>query len=125
MGKTSWMQIAISILAVIAILAVINSEESVLKPNNNKISYTEFKQLVTDREVSKVVLTGNRLDVTLKDPIDIDQTQNPINQVTLFMLPTDDPSLLPALEAAQVQVFAEPENKTQSHPGFLFYCHGF
>ncbi len=66
---------------------------------------------MADREVSKVIIRGNRLDVTLNKPLQTNPKQNSNNQVTLFLLPTDDPDLLPALETAGVQIFSEPENE--------------
>ena len=119
MSKTSLIKSVIWILAIFTIVVLINSEESGFTPGNNKISYTEFKQLVNDHEVSKVILIGKRLEVTLKNPIQADPNQKPSAQVTLFMLPTDDPTLLPALEVAGVQVYAEPESENTL--GSLFF----
>ena len=108
------------ILAMIVIILIINSDYSIFAQTKNKISYTEFKQFLSEREVSKVIITGQRLEVTLKNPIQPNPKQDPSDQVTLFMLPTDDPSFLPSLEAAHVQVFAEPENDTSLASWFFF-----
>ncbi len=108
------------ILAMIVIILIINSDYSIFAQTKNKISYTEFKQFLSEREVSKVIITGQRLEVTLKNPIQPNPKQDPSDQVTLFMLPTDDPSFLPSLEAAHVQVFAEPENDNSLASWFFF-----
>jgi cell division protease FtsH len=72
------------------------------------VPYSEFKHLVATAEVEKVVLRNNQATVYLKRPVPVGANKVSTQRFTTHIPTLGDPTLLPALEAARVEVESVP-----------------
>jgi cell division protease FtsH len=75
------------------------------------LSYSEFKQLLVDRQVAAVTLHGNRVEGRLKDERPLGEAELPTGRFASRIPAFGDPELLPMLESqgVEIAVGAEPQ----------------
>ncbi|MBE7637367.1 ATP-dependent zinc metalloprotease FtsH [Sneathiella sp. P13V-1] len=73
-----------------------------------KVSYTEFKQLVELGDVETVTLKGELIDATLKAARQFPSRQEPVRNVQSGLPSSGDEDLIPLLEKKNVQIWNEP-----------------
>ena len=69
-----------------------------------EVSYSEFKQLITDRQVTSVTLSGEAVEATLKSGRPLGSSGAMTDRVASQVPSFGDPELLPLLEAAEVEL---------------------
>ena len=73
------------------------------------VAYTEFKRLVGNGQVSAVTLRGEEVEARLSAPTPIGESVEPRGKVKTRVPDFGDPSLLPLLEAHDVEIDIRPE----------------
>jgi len=79
-----------------------------LSPKVNNVSYTQFKQLVTQKKITSVVISTNQLKGYATQQ---DEKKEPLFPEMIYRTPrVDDRNLVEFLESNQVDIIAENEN---------------
>ncbi|MEN8260629.1 MAG: ATP-dependent metallopeptidase FtsH/Yme1/Tma family protein, partial [Pseudomonadota bacterium] len=96
-----------------ALLWLFNVDRTLSGKNEVEVSYSVFKQLVSDGNVAKVTLTGDRASVVLTKKTPVGPNRTSTQHIATNLPPIDDPGLLPALEAANVEILSEPVEESR------------
>lgn len=107
------------IVALFFIIAIFNKKQSDFGSDKIEVPYSEFKQLLKDGEVSKVTLRGMHAEIILKNSIQPNPKRAATDEITTFILPIDDPDLLPALESGAVEIVSESDEQSQTSTIFF------
>lgn len=97
----------------LALLWLIDFERWSARQPEVEVPYSTFKRLLAKGEVEKVKLKGNRAAITLAQPASIGNQKSPTQSLITYLPPVDDPELLPALEAADVEIQIDPEGESK------------
>ncbi|MGD9000840.1 MAG: ATP-dependent zinc metalloprotease FtsH [Granulosicoccaceae bacterium] len=89
------------------------------QPVSFAIPYSQFKELVNQNEVTEVLITGSKVEGTLRGPMTLGPLGETATQFRTRVPDFGDENLLPALEEHSVKVSIGEEREGQTFPTIL------
>ncbi len=105
MGERRWILIWLLITAVL--MWALSQQLAPPAPSSAPVSYTTFKSLVSEGQVSTVTMQENDLTAVLNAAYE-PAGQPPVDRLTIRIPPVGDPALIGLLEAQDVEISALP-----------------
>jgi cell division protease FtsH len=103
---TKWLPTLV-LLAVVVLFGLFVGLQQPTEEAAQPIPYTRAKTLIAEGAVDSVTLRGTRLTGTFKTPVPLSEGQPSVTAFATEIPAVGDPTLLPALETAGVQVTAQ------------------